>query len=81
VNSHELLAALREAGVRDTAYGISVRGLVTFDHMLEAVPILVQGGDGQWSIDSWERGEHWVEARFDSEDEACAYLYGLLVRP
>ncbi|PYC69523.1 hypothetical protein C7C46_27940 [Streptomyces tateyamensis] len=81
MNSHQLLAALREAGVRDTAYGISVQGLVTFDHVLEAAPILVQGADGQWTIESWERGEHRVEARFDAEGEACAYLYGMFVRP
>lgn len=80
MNHHELLAALREAGVSDTVYGIATRDLTTFDALLEAVPILVESADGHWSVDAWERGEHWVEASFDSEEDACAYIHQKVMR-
>ncbi|MFJ8444446.1 hypothetical protein [Kitasatospora griseola] len=48
-------------------------------YIQESVPVLVDKRDGRWMIEVWERGEHWVEATFDSEAEACDSLYARLV--
>ncbi|MFJ1939060.1 hypothetical protein ACIOGZ_41210 [Kitasatospora sp. NPDC088160] len=80
MNRHQLLVRLDEAGVSNRFYGISTRDLSTFDHLLEAVPVLVEGADGRWSIDVWERGERRVKASFDSEEEACSHLCADVMR-
>ncbi|MFJ4188269.1 hypothetical protein [Kitasatospora sp. NPDC089509] len=79
MNHHELLAALREAGVADDSYGLTVRDLPGSKYLQETVPVLVENADGRWTIDAWERGKHWIIASFDNEPEACAYLYAYLV--
>ncbi|PYC77007.1 hypothetical protein C7C46_20475 [Streptomyces tateyamensis] len=80
MNRHQLRAALREAGVGDSRYGIMTPDLRTSEHIQESVPVLVGAPDQSWAIEAWERGDHWVEASFDSEEAACAYLYDRLVK-
>ncbi|MFE4360041.1 hypothetical protein [Kitasatospora sp. NPDC056800] len=80
MDRHQLLTRLTEAGVSDRFYGISTRGLSTSNHLHEAAPILTEGRDGRWTIDVYERGEHWEEASFESEEEACSYLYAEVMR-
>ncbi|MFJ9523678.1 hypothetical protein ACIRPK_36320 [Kitasatospora sp. NPDC101801] len=64
----------------DSSYGIIARDLRTSKYLQETVPVLVEQADGRWTIEAWERGAHWVEASFDTEEEACAYLYADLVK-
>ncbi|PJN22059.1 hypothetical protein CG736_30040 [Kitasatospora sp. CB02891] len=80
MNHRQLMAALREAGVPDRQYGLQVRDLPSSEYIQESIPVLVDHRDGRWTIDVWERGEHWVEASFDSEEEACDHLYAKFVR-
>ncbi|GAA1184455.1 hypothetical protein F4556_000785 [Kitasatospora gansuensis] len=80
MNRHQLLAALREFGVSDTVYGINTRDLKSFVYVPEAAPVLAEGLDGRWYISVYERGEQWIEASFDTEAEACAYLYETVTR-
>ncbi|MGW4696121.1 hypothetical protein ACWEO1_27555 [Kitasatospora cineracea] len=49
-------------------------------YLQETIPVLVEHPDGRWNIEGWERGEHWVNASFDNEAEACEYLYTWFVR-
>ncbi|TYC66251.1 hypothetical protein EH183_43450 [Streptomyces sp. CB01881] len=79
MNHHQLLAALREAGVSDSSYGIMVSDLPRSKYIQETIPVLVEKADGRWTIEAWERGQHWTEASFDTETDACAYLYAYLV--
>ncbi|MFJ9696009.1 hypothetical protein [Kitasatospora sp. NPDC101183] len=75
MNRHQLLTALREAGVPDDWYGINTRDLRSFVFKLESVPVLVQALDDRWYIEVFERGEQRYPAVFDAEEEACAYLH------
>ncbi|MFE2410478.1 hypothetical protein ACFXDE_19265 [Kitasatospora sp. NPDC059408] len=79
MNRHQLLAALRDAGVSDSSYGITVSDLPRSKYIQESIPVLVEQTDGRWTIEAWERGRHWTEASFDTEAAACAYLYAYLV--
>ncbi|MFJ9950020.1 hypothetical protein [Kitasatospora sp. NPDC091207] len=81
MNHHELVVALREAGVSSGSYGLEVRDLPSSKYIQESIPVLVEHVDGRWAIEAWERGRHWTVASFDTEAEACAYLYTYLVPP
>lgn len=75
MNQHELLAAFREAGVDDNQFGIATQNLAVPRYPRETVLVLADGPGSRWSITVKERGEQWIEATFDSEEEACAYMY------
>ncbi|MFE2728402.1 hypothetical protein [Kitasatospora sp. NPDC059327] len=79
MDRHELLVALREAGVSSGSYGLIVSDLPSSKYVQESIPVLVEHTDGRWAVEGWERGAHWTVASFDTEAEACAYLYAYLV--
>jgi len=64
-------AAARE-GIRDSAY--SLDGGLPFERYVLSI---VTGG---WSVYYSERGERVGETFFDTEDEACSFLFDKLVR-
>jgi hypothetical protein len=80
MNHYQLIAALREAQVSDGSYGIEVSDLPRSKYIQEAIPILVERADGRWTIEAWERGAHWIMASFETEAEACTYLFTYLVK-
>ncbi|WP_441249816.1 hypothetical protein [Kitasatospora sp. McL0602] len=79
MNSQQLLAALQEAGVDGRTYGVC--GQIPGGRLIDGSGFLNQEADGRWFLGSYERGVYTMERYFDSEDEACQYLYDMLTRP
>ncbi len=42
--------------------------------------LVLEHNGGQWTIEHFERGMRRELARFDREEEACAHMYGLLLK-
>ncbi|MDP9067935.1 MAG: hypothetical protein M3N53_06280 [Actinomycetota bacterium] len=70
MDREELKQRLDEAGVRPESYHLYGA------HMSERYVLLEQGQ--QWSVFYSERGLETGKRTFDSESEACKYLFGLL---
>jgi hypothetical protein len=72
VNRQRLKELVAAEHVRDDAY--SVEGGLPFERYVLSV---VEGG---WAVYYSERGERTGLRTFDTEDEACSYLFEQLVR-
>lgn len=79
MNVSELLAALQQAGVSERMYGI-VGDTASGGQSGEGSLYLEQAPDGRWVQGGYERGVSTPERWFDSEDEACRYVYEALLR-
>jgi hypothetical protein len=73
MDRYELFAALQEARVDPRTYAIE--GIDNGSDLAEGAGILSRSQDGRWCVMSWERGTASAERWFDSEDDACRYLY------
>jgi hypothetical protein len=73
VNRQELDAALLAAGVNPRNFSL-YGGLPNDAVCLDTLPM------GQWVVYYSERGSRFDVVEFDTENSACAYLFGLLAR-
>ncbi|MDH6126072.1 hypothetical protein [Kitasatospora sp. GP82] len=78
MDHQQLLAALRQAGVDDRSF--CIRGHALPGWFGEG-GILDQAADGRWFVGGVERGRLDVDRYFDSEEDACQFVYDLLTRP
>jgi len=79
MNVRELQIALRQAGVDPHRYGIE--GVPSDYRLSDGTPFLARQSDGRWFLGTSERGKESTLRVFDSEEQACAYLYEYLTRP
>lgn len=70
-NRLKLVRALQSAGVRSSAYSVS--GAMDLALCLERL------GSGEWQVFYFERGGKTFIKDFDSEAEACLYMYSQLI--
>lgn len=79
MNRYQLLAAMQEAEVDQDGY--EIEGLDTGDRPAEGGVFLAQDSAGRWFLGGRERGIPITKRYFDSEAEACQYLYDVMARP
>lgn len=79
MDRRELVAALRQANVDESDY--AVQGVSTRAPLADGGLVLGQDDDGTWAVGVEQRGQYTLRQRFDTEDEACRYLYEFFTRP
>jgi hypothetical protein len=78
MNRIEMRNELRRAGIADGLYELT--GIHFADRYDLGTYFLEEQG-GKWVVGVEERGKRESGARFDTEDEACRYLYDQLTAP
>jgi hypothetical protein len=68
----KLARALRATGRRSTSY--------SFSGAADLALCLGRDKDGEWEVFYFERGEKTFSKRFSYENEACVYMFDLLMR-
>ncbi|MFJ8582611.1 hypothetical protein [Micromonospora sp. NPDC093277] len=79
MNTEQLVAALRSAGVDEGAYRID--GQPSAKPMGEGALGLKRESGGRWVAGGLERGTFTPERHFATEDEACQFMYENLTTP
>jgi hypothetical protein len=78
MNRHELISALEAANIDSDRYQII--GIDRYAPYDEGGLVLREKEDGSWDVEIYERGVYDFYRRFDSEEEACEYIYQQLTR-